>query len=171
MERSAERMMDIAQLQTEHIEDAKRVIATVVLEFYFDGFTVDQLLEHYSKIEFLSDIDSLQTAYDGKNGTLLGVFDQSRLVGVGGAKKLSDDTGELVRLWLMPSYRNRGLGRRVVEMLLHFAKREGLRSLKLDTSRKCVDAIALFNKVGFQEVKPYKESIGDCFMELDLHNG
>ena len=168
--RSEEILMNIAPLQPEHIEDAKRVIVTVVLEFYFDGFTADQLLAHYSKIGFLSDVESLQTTYDGNNGMLLGILDGSDVVGVGGIKKLTDNTGELVRLWLLPQYRNLGLGRRTVETLLQFARREGMRKLKLDTSRKCVDAITLFKKVGFGEVKPYKESIGDCFMEMDLDN-
>jgi GNAT superfamily N-acetyltransferase len=163
--------MDIAPLQPEHIDAAKRVIATVVLEFYFDGFTVDQLLAHYSKIGYLSDVESLQSTYDGNSGILLGILDGSDVVGVGGIKKLTEDTGELVRLWLLPQYRNQGLGRRTIEMLLQFARDEGIRKLQLDTSCKCVDAITLFKKVGFHEVTPYKESIGDCFMELDLHNG
>jgi GNAT superfamily N-acetyltransferase len=163
-------MMNIAPLQTEHIEDAKRVIAAVALEFYFDGFSVDQLLEHYSKIGFLSDMESLQTTYDGDCGILLGIFDESKVVGVGGVRKLTVDTGELVRLWLLPKYRKLGLGRKTVALLLDFARREGLRALKLDTSRKCIDAISLFKKVGFNEVQPYKDSIGDCFMELDLNS-
>ncbi len=164
-------VMRIEPLQATDIADAKRLIATVVLEFYFDGFTVDELLAHYAKVGYLSDIDSLQTSYDGSNGILLGVFDADALVGVGGVRTLTADVGELVRLWLLPSHRRLGLGRATVEKLLQFARHEGWRTIRLDTSRKCCDAIALFTKFGFREVSPYKESIGDCFMELDMGNG
>ena len=161
-------MTRIEPLQAAHIGDAKRLIATVVLEFYFDGFTVQKLMDHYANTGYLSDIDSLEVMYDGRNGILLGVFDADELVGIGGVRMLTADVGELVRLWLLPSHRGLGLGRATVEKLLQFARCEGWSTLRLDTSRKCCDAIALFTKFGFRDVSPYKESIGDCFMELDL---
>ena len=73
-----------------------------------------------------------------------------------------------VRLWLLRDYRGLGLGREITAHLLRFARNTSWSRLRLDTSLRCTAAVGLFRKIGFREIHPYKESIGDCFMELDL---
>jgi putative acetyltransferase len=83
-------------------------------------------------------------------------------------RQIDADSGELVRLWLLRGFRGRGVGRLIIERLLQFARCAGWNRLRLDTSFRCKEAVSLFRKVGFREIAPYKDSIGDCFMELDL---
>ena len=65
--------------------------------------------------------------------------------------------------------RGRGLGRQMAEQLLTFASEHGYLRVRLDTSDKCTDAVALFRKLGFREIDRYKESPTTLFMELRLN--
>lgn len=162
-------MTYIAPLRSADIPAAKRVIATVVLEYYFDGrYTTDELLARYEKSGYLADLDHLDEEYAGSKGHILGVFKKDAIVGTGGVRRLDADSGELVRMWLLRDFRGRGIGRQITDQLLQFARSAGWKHLRLDTSNRCKEAIALFRRIGFYEVSPYKESIGDCFMQLDL---
>jgi len=164
-------MTRIAPLNRSDLDAAKRVIATVVLEYYFDGrYTVDELLVRYEKSGYLVDLARLEEEYGGSRGLLLGVFEDEVVVGAGGVRRIDAETGELVRLWFLREFRGRGIGRQVIDRLLQFARSVGMKRLRLDTSFRCKEAVALFRKVGFREIPRYKESIGDCFMELDLTN-
>jgi GNAT superfamily N-acetyltransferase len=139
------------------------------LEYYFDGrYTADELLVRYEDSGYLKDLDRLEEEYGGSHGLLLGAFEGDVLVGTGGVRQIDADSGEIVRLWLLRDFRARGVGRQLVERLLQFAQTTGWKRLRLDTSVRCKEAVALFRKVGFREIPPYKESIGDCFLELDL---
>jgi len=164
--------MHIAPLKRSDIEAAKRVIATVVLEYYFDGrYTADELLIRYEKSGYLEDLSRLEEEYGGTHGLLLGAFEGEAIVGTGGVRQIDPDSGELVRLWLLRNFRGRGVGRQIVDRLLQFGRAARWMRLRLDTSFRCKEAVALFRKVGFREIAPYKESIGDCFMELNLSQG
>jgi putative acetyltransferase len=162
-------MLRIAPVSRSDLGAAKRVIATMVLEYYFEGrYTVDELLTRYEESGYLADLARLEDEYDGSRGLLLGAFEGDVIVGTGGVKQIDAELGELVRLWLLRGFRGRGIGRQMVDRLLQFAQDAGFKRLRLDTSFQCKEAVALFRRVGFREVPRYKESIGDCFMELDL---
>jgi len=162
-------MTQIAPLNRSHLDAAKRVIATVVLEYYFGGrYTTDELLARYEQTGYLADLDRLEDEYGGAHGLLLGAFEGETVVGTGGVRQGDADSGELVRLWLLCDFRGRGIGRQMTERLVQFARAAGWKRLRLETSVHCREAVALFRKLGFREIAPYKESIGDCFMELDL---
>src|SRR5688572_18561021 len=143
--------MHIAPIKRVDLDAAKRVIATVVLEYYFDGrYTPDELLARYEKTGYLADLDSLEKEYDGHRGILLGVFDGDTVVGTGGVRQFDADTGELVRLWLLQDFRGRGIGRGIAEALLQFARSTRWQCVRLDTSYHCKEAVALFRKLGFR---------------------
>jgi putative acetyltransferase len=109
--------MHIAPLRRSDIEAAKRVIATVVLEYYFDGrCTADVLLIRYEKSGYLADLSRLEEEYGGTHGLLLGAFEGEAVVGTGGVRQIDTDSGELVRLWLLRDYRGRGVGRQIVDL-------------------------------------------------------
>ena len=161
--------MRIGPLTRSEVAAAKRVIATVVVEYYFQGrYTADELLARYEKTGYLADLDRLEEEYDGRRGLLLGVFDGEDLVGTGGIRQIDPNTGELVRLWLLRDFRGRGFGRKIADALLKFGRAAHWQRVQLDTSWHCQEAVALFRKLGFREIERYKESIGDCFMQLDF---
>jgi GNAT superfamily N-acetyltransferase len=158
----------LISLVREDIPAVKELIADVVLEFYADldflPKTRPALLAHYEAVGYLKDIDDFETEYAGANGLFLVLKDASGVIGCGGLRRISADQGELVRLWLRKEARGRGYGGMLVREILAASDRIGYREVLLDTSKRCVAAVALFRKSGFREVPKYKESLADVFM-------
>ncbi|MDD7938853.1 GNAT family N-acetyltransferase [Actinomycetospora lutea] len=63
--------------------------------------------------------------------------------------------GEIKRMWVDPTVRGQGLGRRLLAHLTDLAREAGLRRLVLDTAEDLVAARALYVREGFVETEPY----------------
>ena len=152
----------------EDLSKTKELIADVVLEFYGDLEFLPKtrigLLEHYERIGYLSDLDKFQTVYAPSDGCFLVLKNSDGIFGCGGIRRLENNHGELVRLWLRKEIRKRGYGRMIFESLLKKCEEVGFDEVYLDTSNRCTEAIKLFRQNGFNDCHKYKESIGDVFM-------
>ena len=62
---------------------------------------------------------------------------------------LPPDTVELARVYLVPEARGQGLGQRLVEQCLSAAAGGGYRHVYLETVAEMVDALPLYEKLGF----------------------
>jgi GNAT superfamily N-acetyltransferase len=82
-----------------------------------------------------------------------------RVVGCGGLRYEGADVppgaGEIKRMWVDPSVRGQGLGRRLLAHLTDLAREAGLRRLVLDTADDLLEARALYLREGFVETAPY----------------
>jgi DNA-binding MarR family transcriptional regulator len=76
----------------------------------------------------------------------------------GGALKLHGSApAELKRMWVDPSWRGLGVGRRLLESLEALARENGARVLHLETNRTLKESIELYRRAGFSEVAPFNE--------------
>ncbi len=73
-------------------------------------------------------------------------------------KWLSDDTGELKRMYVRPPFRRAGVGHALVAELVAHAQAIGYHRLRLDSARFMHPAHALYRSVGFHEIAPYTGS-------------
>lgn len=84
----------------------------------------------------------------------------------------SNDVCELRKLFLLPESRGLGLGKKLTEDCLEYAKRKGYKKCYLDTLRSMKSAIALYEKLGFKHLdKPLEGTIHnscDVWMLKDL---
>jgi ribosomal protein S18 acetylase RimI-like enzyme len=62
---------------------------------------------------------------------------------------------EIRRLYVRPVHRGLGLGRRLTEAQMDFARIQGYSCMLLDTLSEMEAARALYEDLGFQEVPPY----------------
>jgi len=62
---------------------------------------------------------------------------------------------EIRRLYVRPMHRGLGLGRRLTEAQMDFARIQGYSCMLLDTLSEMEAARALYEDLGFQEVPPY----------------
>jgi ribosomal protein S18 acetylase RimI-like enzyme len=87
-----------------------------------------------------------------------------------GALKLNDEgRAEIKRIWVSPSTRGLGVGRRLVRELEHHAAERGATTVRLDTNRTLTEAIALYRSEGYREVPRFNdEPYADHWFEKSL---
>jgi DNA-binding MarR family transcriptional regulator len=90
-------------------------------------------------------------------------------VGCGALKFHPGGPTELKRMWVDPSARGLGLGRRLLEHLESCAKASGARVARLETGAVLTEALALYRSAGWSEVAPFNdEPFADHWFEKPL---
>lgn len=91
-------------------------------------------------------------------GTLLIVRLLGEPVGCGGLRTLEPHVGEIKRMWIAPSARGLGIGRRLLAELERGARRRRLRRIRLDTNESLQEALRLYRTAGYREIGPYNDN-------------
>jgi DNA-binding MarR family transcriptional regulator len=91
------------------------------------------------------------------NGLLLVATLRSEPVGCGALKFHGRRPSELKRMWVDPSARGLGVGRRLLAALEAHAAQAPSRVLHLETNRSLAEAIALYRSAGWTEVAPFND--------------
>jgi GNAT superfamily N-acetyltransferase len=78
-------------------------------------------------------------------------------IGCGALKLHGTAPAELKRMWVDPTSRGLGVGRRLLESLEALARENGVRVLHLETNRALKEAIELYRRAGFAEVAPLND--------------
>jgi DNA-binding MarR family transcriptional regulator/GNAT superfamily N-acetyltransferase len=77
-------------------------------------------------------------------------------VGCGGLRCYGN-VGEIKRMWVDPSARGLGIGRRLLERLEQLGRRRGLRCLRLETNKALTEAQALYRSSGYRETARFND--------------
>ncbi|MBE1493671.1 DNA-binding MarR family transcriptional regulator [Amycolatopsis lexingtonensis] len=102
-------------------------------------------------------------------GVLLVATLHAEPVGCGALKFHGDAPAEVKRMWVAPSARGLGLGRRLLAELEAHAAARGVRTLRLETNRVLAEAIGLYRAAGYREVAPFNdERYADHWFEKHL---
>ena len=90
-----------------------------------------------------------------------------------GALKVKDTAiGEIKRMWVAPSSRGLGIGRRMLMSLEEHARQFGLSVLRLDTNKALKEAQHMYRTSGYQEVARFNdEPYADHWLEKAKLNG
>lgn len=90
-------------------------------------------------------------------------------VGCGALKFHDDEPAELKRMWVDPSARGLGLGRRLLAELEEHARRHDVTTVRLETNRTLTEAIELYRSAGYEEVELFNdEPYAHHWFEKDL---
>jgi putative acetyltransferase len=79
------------------------------------------------------------------------------LAGCGGVKIYPDEYAEVKRMYVRPTYRGMGFAKRMLEHLESVARQQAIPLLRLETGIHQIEAIGLYERVGFQRVGPFGE--------------
>ena len=85
--------------------------------------------------------------------------------------KLDSGTCEMKRLYVREQFRGKRLGLALGERIIAEARQIGYKRLRLDTVEPVMrTAVAMYRKLGFREIAPYRENRieGALYMELQL---
>jgi GNAT superfamily N-acetyltransferase len=81
-----------------------------------------------------------------------------QVVGCAALRRLDDGVGEVMRVYVRPAWRGRGVGRALLDAVIEEARQAGYCRLRLDSARFMVEAHSLYRSMGFQETDPYAET-------------
>jgi len=90
-------------------------------------------------------------------GLFIVAFLHGEPVGSGALKFHGRRPAELKRMWVAPQARGLGLGRRLLVELERLAVEHGVRTLRLETNKSLVEAIALYRSSGWREVDAFND--------------
>jgi GNAT superfamily N-acetyltransferase len=90
------------------------------------------------------------------DGVFLVVRDEGGVpVACGGVARFDETRGELKRMYVLPRFRGRGLGRRILVELEAEARRLGYRALVLETGDLQQEALGLYESAGYERIPCY----------------
>jgi ribosomal protein S18 acetylase RimI-like enzyme len=85
-------------------------------------------------------------------------------------RPLQNGICEMKRLFVLPRYQRRGIGRVLADSVIEKARNKGYERMRLDTIESMKAAQRLYLSLGFKEIEPYCHNPleNPSFMELDL---
>ena len=163
--RTEEHKSHVKELFLEYMEYVR---SHLVQEFGIDFKATD--IEPYVE-EDMKKLEKLMPP----QGRLLLVEVDGHIAGLGGLRQIGENTGEIKRMYIRPTFQSRGLGRKLLEALIAEARQIGYEKLWLDVGFYATSAEKLYRSVGFTEIAPYPESEASPelhskwkFMEMSL---
>lgn len=138
-----------------HVEDLQ------LIDAYFDAS------------DFEEELASLPGKYSPPTGRLLLASYEGRCAGCVALRPLDARACEMKRMFVYDHFRGKGVGRALAAAVIREARAIDYLTMRLDTSIRQVEAIKLYEKLGFKRIKPYyqlPERLENwlIFMELTL---
>jgi ribosomal protein S18 acetylase RimI-like enzyme len=132
------------------------------------------LIERYfDEAAFEDELGGLPGAYEPPAGSLLVAMAGERPAGCVALRDLGGGDCEMKRMFVPEKYRGQKIGWQLAEKVIADAQSAGYRMMRLDTSRRQVAAIALYERLGFRRVAAYYDLPAELadwllFFERDL---
>lgn len=141
----------IIELVEPHTADA-----TAVLRAYID----EVASRYYERPATSDEIDAALLEHPSGDfvpptGQFLLAREADQVLGCVGMVRVSDDVGEVRRLFVTPAARGRGVGSRLMAEVERRARDQGLGLLRLDTRADLVEARRLYAALGYDEVTAF----------------
>lgn len=162
-------MIKIRPIEPDEVPVAKRLIYHVAHEVFQDTRTLEESIAFYDGQGVLQDMDDFQNTYCNNDSIFLVMTDHDRIIGTGAVRKIDDEICELKRVWLLFEYHGKGLGYRMMQELLSFAREKGYSRMWLETDQEHQNrAFNFYKRLGFYEIPRYSEHMDETAMELLL---
>lgn len=129
--------------------------------------------QYFDSAAFEQELASLPGKYASPKGQLLLATYNGVAAGCVALRELDAGACEMKRMFVYPEFHGKGIGRALAEALIGQARIAGYTHMLLDTSIRQNQALGLYQRLGFQVVKPYYELPEEqrnwlVFMELKL---
>ena len=155
----ADPVTEIAQAESE--EDLRQI------RLLFREYSVSLNFSLHSQ-GFEKELAEFSGDYAPPDGRVLLARQGAEAVGCVALRKISDGACEMKRLYVSPAFRGRRLGRRLAQAVIADARKIGYARMRLDTRPSMKEAVALYESLGFQRIKPYRFNPIDGVIYLEL---
>ncbi|MFZ5571549.1 MAG: GNAT family N-acetyltransferase [Thermodesulfobacteriota bacterium] len=139
-------MLIITATQPAEFAEARRLF-----ELYQQFLEVDLCFQGFE-----AELNSLPVMYGPPRGALLLASVGGDFVGCVGLRDLGEGIAEMKRMYVLPSFQGKGIGKALTDRFIETATDLGYTAVRLDTLRKLDRAIALYKSVGFKEIGTYR---------------
>jgi GNAT superfamily N-acetyltransferase len=107
-------------------------------------------------------------------GRLIMAVTAEQAMGCAALRRIDEKVCELKRMFVLPQFRGRGVGKALARKLIQDARTMGYEYMRLDTGNFWTAAIQLYESLGFQRIEPDHDIPEDrreisIFMELGLN--
>jgi GNAT superfamily N-acetyltransferase len=75
---------------------------------------------------------------------------EDAIIGTGAIKRFDDRESEMVRMFVAPIYRGRGIARTIADALISFARSAGYDRIRLSSNTALTASHRLYERMGFQ---------------------
>ena len=93
-----------------------------------------------------------------KGGVFYLIQVEDKIVGMGALRKLKEGIGEIKRMYIKPEYQGKGLGKKMLQLLLNRSMEYGFSAIYLETGSFMTTAQHLYRSVGFYNREEYPET-------------
>ena len=109
----------------------------------------------------LSDLENVETVYVDRALFLCAVA-ENEIIGTGAIKRCDDRECEMVRMFVAPAYRGRGIARAIADELVSFARSAGYDRIRLSSNNSLTASHRLYERMGFQPTASW-DSGGEAY--------
>ena len=80
---------------------------------------------------------------------------EGTVAGCGGVKLFGAEYGEIKRMYVRPQFRGMGFAKLILDHLAAYAREHGMFLLRLETGIHQLEAIGLYERMGFERIPPF----------------
>jgi len=156
-------MFEIAEAKTDSQLDQVRALIRAFVAWHRATHLedIERIDRYFDASAFEAELAGLPGNYAPPQGALLLALVDGQPAGCVAMRDLGDRTCEMKRMFVPGTFRGHGVGRGLAEAIVEAAKRAGYATMRLDTSKNQIDAIRLYERVGFVRTAPYYELSDD----------
>jgi GNAT superfamily N-acetyltransferase len=136
-----------------------------LFEEYWRSFGFTPCFQNFS-----SELAALPGDYVPPGGRLWLALVDGQPAGCAALRRLDGERCEFKRLFVRSPFRGLGLGRQLLAWVIAQAKAAGYRQLVCDTMPVMAEALAMYERAGFERTEPYSDhpTPGAIFLRLAL---
>lgn len=116
---------------------------------------LDLIDAYFDPSAYEDELQALPGKYQQPTGALLLATVDGRAAGCVAMRAIESGCCEMKRMFVDPAFHGKGVGKALAETVIQRGRAAGFRGMRLDTGILQVEAIGLYEKLGFKKVDPY----------------
>jgi ribosomal protein S18 acetylase RimI-like enzyme len=116
------------------------------------------------------ELNDFPKKYEEPDGAFIIAKENNNIIGCVGMKKMDKKICEMKRLFVDDKYKGKGIGKKLVEIIIEEAQSKNYERMRLDTLNIMESALNIYYKNGFYKIEPYYNNPdkGVIYMEKKL---
>ncbi|MCP2337285.1 GNAT family N-acetyltransferase [Actinomadura rupiterrae] len=119
--------------------------------------TAELYREQFDRYGFADAPDDPSDDFTPPSGLFLVAYEDEKPCACGGIHTHAPGVAEIKKLYVAPTHRRSGLGRRVLTALEDAARANGAKRIVLETGSRNVEALALYTRAGYHPIPAYRD--------------